>query len=675
MSICLIPSFVFLDNLPQPDQRCLGPYIPLGLLALSAVLQEARIEHRVLDLLSLPGAGEPRGLDRFVTETAAHLVELEYDIYGFSTASRSLPEVLRICEYLKARKPQVLILLGGPHASIVAGEILAHFPFVDAVIRGEGEIALPRFLAVAQQRGGWDEVPNLSFRRGEEIVENSHMAKPADLDRLPVPAYGNYPLSPQNLTPVDVGRGCPFPCTYCSTSLFWERKPRTKSPQRVLQELVHLQEDFGCREFIFDLDTFTFDPGYVRQVCAGIIEQGLEISWECYARVQGLGEDLLELMRRAGCARILFGIETTSPRLQKAIRKQCSPEALERTLSAAVACGIQVTAGFIIGFPEETEEDIDQTLAFVRKLVAMGIYDYRINRLRCYPGTEMFAGSQEQLELRPDYRFFLGGLETGHIEAAAHKQLFPDAYWVTNRHYSGDYFDFIHGLLLNYPQTALQLTDCAGGSAALFQTWQALPADNRGDFFGRLKALVTACGGEGASLLRLEHEARRAQERFHCEEIRAYSQGLRSSSAAPALGDPWLRTVQWLSLPREGVLRLLPQLAVPVGDALPEGDPLTLMFYPRRAERRLGASSLGILPLAEEEAEFFRELKSATTIQRRIAAFFCRGLGDPARRIRQLERVMALAGHLVDQGVLASWIPEDDRGGEACGQVVEEQAS
>jgi radical SAM superfamily enzyme YgiQ (UPF0313 family) len=665
----LVPTPIFLDDSTSPQRRCLAPYVPLGLLSLSAVLEQEGLDHDVIDLNRLLPVNPLRNPGQFVEETSELLARLNYDVYGFSTVSRSYPEVLGIARRLKELKPSGMVVFGGAHASVVHRETLTFFPFVDAIIRGEGEIALPRFLKVASARGKWKTVPNLSYREGHLVRVNPETHRVADLNSLPIPAYHRFAISTEALTPIDVGRGCPFKCTYCSTSLFWQRTPRIKRPERIVEELTALAGTYGCRDFIFDLDTFTFNPRYVRETCQAIIDSGLDVHWECYARITGIDEKNLERMRRAGCRRILFGIETVSPRLQRSIRKVCSANRIRRTIREVMDAGIQPTLGFIIGFPDETEADIDQNLAFINELIALGADDYRMNRLRCYPGTELFEKSEGGLVLAPDWRLFLPELDGVNMPPGVHKRLFPDAYWLPNSHYRLEYFDFIHRFFLTYPRTCLALFQHFGGTREMFQHWEHPPATASWDHFAlgakayveRMEDLVAAEMPPWKNIFDFESARKAALEAFHTEEIALYAAAQARNSYDPSGGGPglemssvpsWKRNVKWLKYPRE----FLPAIPLhrAVGSELDsvQSSVVDILLYPKNAERRMGASSLGTMILNPAARAFLNSIDGQQTLGSLITQFLCETTDDPEEAVTQLTGLLELTRRLCQLGLM-----------------------
>jgi len=201
----------------------------------------------------------------------------------------------------QARHPDAAIVFGGPQASAVAVETLEAFPFVDVVVRGEAEQTLPELLTALGCANGLAGVAGITFRRNE-VWLHPRFAGPA----------GSRPTSHARLSPVawhreaadhslEVGRGCPFACTFCSTSEFFRRRFRLKTPARVIEQMKALHQTYGTATFNLVHDTFTAVRAQVVEFCHFLLNCGCKFEWTCSARTDCVDEELLALMARAGC--------------------------------------------------------------------------------------------------------------------------------------------------------------------------------------------------------------------------------------------------------------------------------------------------------------------------------------------------------------------------------------
>jgi radical SAM superfamily enzyme YgiQ (UPF0313 family) len=347
---------------------------PLGILTLAAVLRPRGIEPLVFNpnrsYYDYLERGRRQGVD-FCVFAAQELSSMPADLFGFGTICNSYPLTIRMAEELRRLRPGVTIIMGGPQASVVDEESLQAFPWIDFVVRGEAEESLPKLIEALRGNGSLDQVPGITRRCGERIVRNPDAPLIADLDSLPLPAYDLHLAARENVDhlSLELGRGCPFTCTFCSTNDFFRRRFRLISPQRLLEQMMLLESTYGVRSFELVHDMFTIDRKRVVEFCAVMLASGKGYQWSCSARTDCVDEALLELMARAGCRGIFFGIETGSQRMQRAIDKDLDLEAAARVVECTQRHGIPVTVSFITGFPEETAQDFGETIEFLLNAV------------------------------------------------------------------------------------------------------------------------------------------------------------------------------------------------------------------------------------------------------------------------------------------------------------------
>lgn len=341
----------------------------LGILSLAAVLESCSQSVCIYDLnrayINYASCVSRYSSEDFVGITANAIASNECEIYGFSTICSSYPLTLRLAKATKAVRPQSTILLGGPQASVVDVFTLATFPFVDFVLRGESEDTLPIFLDQLSGSSRFDQVPGLTFRSGSRPQRNCSPPVIQELDSLPSPAYhlSQY-LDGAARASLELGRGCPFSCTFCSTNDFFRRKFRLRSPQRVLRDMRSLAETYSIRDFELVHDMFTVDRRRVQTFCEAMISSGEGFTWSCSARTDCIDEQLLELMARAGCTGIFYGIEVGSEKMQKTIDKHLDPQRAHEIIDATERFGISSTVSLICGFPEENWQDIRHSIDF-----------------------------------------------------------------------------------------------------------------------------------------------------------------------------------------------------------------------------------------------------------------------------------------------------------------------
>jgi radical SAM superfamily enzyme YgiQ (UPF0313 family) len=397
MRICLTGSLNF-SSWQNQDRGETESSPSLGLLSLAAVLEQAGHEVALLDLNHEVASGSIPLSQRFYDCVAERILAERPMLVGFSTMCNSYHISLRMAEVLKKRLPKVPIVLGGPQASVVDVETLRAFPFVDFVLRGEAEVSLPGLveeLAAGQQSL---TTCSLTWRNARSIVRNPDSSLLPDLDSLPLPAYHLLPTCAKDSGIIDAGRGCPFQCTFCSTSVFWKRRFRLKSIERIIHEIRTLK-GFGATAFTFQHDLFTVNRKRINEFCDRLLDEQLEISWGCSARVDCVTPELLDHMGRAGCNAIFYGVETGSARMQQIIRKKLKLNQVWDTLNATLKAGISPTVSFIAGFPDETEEDLQQTLNMIQTLLGTPKVSVQLHLLGPEPGTPDYQHYHDRLRL------------------------------------------------------------------------------------------------------------------------------------------------------------------------------------------------------------------------------------------------------------------------------------
>ena len=399
--ICLIaaPTITeFEGTVTTRDQaaRLAPPAAPLGILSLAAVLEEKQIpvsvvdlNHTFLDWL----ANQERG-NSFFPAAVHELIKLDADVYGFGSISSSYPLTVRLAREVRRARPDALILFGGPQASSVDSDTLEAFPFIDAVVRGEAEEILPQLLA-----RGFDGISGVTFRSKGQVVRIADRLSLPELDSLPAPAYHLWPgIEKCAAIPLEAGRGCPFACTFCSTSRFFQRRYRLKTPRRLIEQMQQLQRVYGAAAFHLIHDTFTAVRPQAIEFCEALIERGARYTWTCSSRTDCVDEELLDLMARAGCAGIFFGIETGSTSMQRAIGKRLDLAHAADVLRYADSRKIRSAVSLIAGFPDETEDDLRGSVEFILDSARLDGVEPQFHLLAPLAGTAIQREFRDRLQ-------------------------------------------------------------------------------------------------------------------------------------------------------------------------------------------------------------------------------------------------------------------------------------
>jgi radical SAM superfamily enzyme YgiQ (UPF0313 family) len=404
----------------------------LGLISLLAVVQTEGHEGLLYDPKLALAEGRLQLDERLYRQIARDLVLLEPDVVGLTSLGCNFICTLKVAQHLRRMAPEVPILLGGPHATILDRSILERYPVFDAVLRHEAEATLPAVLS-RLPRGELRGIPGVTFREGGQVVVNPGAPLIDDLDQLPVPSYDHYPIERLDLRwlRVEAGRGCPFMCTFCSTASFFGRSYRLKSAGRLCGELDALHSRYGIHSFSLQHDLFTVNRDKVLAFCDEVADRGYE--WKCSARMDCVDPGLLRAMAAAGCREIYFGVETGSPRLQHLAKKRLDLTLFYPTLDAADAAGIKATVSFITGYPQEQAADQAATLdmigsCFYRRPPPGNV---QLHLMTPEPGTELLSEFANRLAFDgfiSDFTFPTLEPDDGTVIAAA-----PEVFM--NNHY------------------------------------------------------------------------------------------------------------------------------------------------------------------------------------------------------------------------------------------------
>jgi len=376
----------------------------LGILSLAAVLEVRGDSPEIVDLnrtyFHLADSAGLSRLDDFAEVAASVIAEKDAEVCGFTSICSSYPLTIRIAKAVKAIRPECTILFGGPQASVVDMQTLAAFACIDFILRGEAEESLPLLLGELAGRRHLERVPGLTYRAEGQPRRNPNAPVIRDLDALPSAAYHlTGELEGAHRAALEMGRGCPFACTFCSTNDFFRRNFRLRSPERILRDMRALAVTYRLSDFDLIHDMFTVDRRRVVAFCEEMIASEEKFTWSCSARTDCVDEPLLELMARAGCSGLFFGIETGSARMQTIIDKHLDPRRAAEIIDAAEKLGIGTTVSLITGFPEESQEDLRQTVSMLMQSARCPHSDPQLNLLAPLAETPLHGKYKNQLSL------------------------------------------------------------------------------------------------------------------------------------------------------------------------------------------------------------------------------------------------------------------------------------
>jgi anaerobic magnesium-protoporphyrin IX monomethyl ester cyclase len=370
-------------------RRSIASFPPLGILYLASVLKERGVEVSVLDQ---PAKG-------FTVDDTVDWIEKENpDVLGFSTFSTSGRTAALISSHVKERNPDIVIVLGNHYATFNSERVLRKYSSVDITVRGEGEGTVIDLVGCLRNRGKLKKVRGITFRNRKSIVSTPDRPLIKDLDCLPFPdrrlidvdyhsVIAGANVAPKKFTSIVSSRGCVYRCRFCSCTQFARSTWRPRSVENTLDELHFLASE-GYRQFIFVDDSFTLNKKRVIKLCRSMRKERIGMEWICEGRVDNCSYEMLREIAKAGCKVLYFGIESANQRILNYYNKQTTPEQSENAVRTARKAGIDVIVGsFIVGAPDETREEIQNTIEFAKKIPI----DFpQFNVLGVYPGTDIW---------------------------------------------------------------------------------------------------------------------------------------------------------------------------------------------------------------------------------------------------------------------------------------------
>lgn len=268
------------------------------------------------------------------------------------------------------------IVFGGPFVSLHGNLYFKSFNFIDYLIVGDGCIPLLKLIHHLEGRISIKEVPNLSYRINGDVMANYCVAQP--LEEMPVPDFTDFPLklyedtydlsflNRDTLLPYQVTRGCANRCSFCDY-IHINKKLEFKSYAKVASELSQMKEKYKSKRFFFTDEAINNSYEYLEGLCDALIKSGLDIEWYAFTKVKNLDEHILKKMRKSGCIQLNFGIESGSNRILQMMNKGFVSGEAGRVLKLSYEQGIKNVVFLISGYPYETQEDINQTIEFIRK--------------------------------------------------------------------------------------------------------------------------------------------------------------------------------------------------------------------------------------------------------------------------------------------------------------------
>ena len=344
---------------------------PLGILYLASALNKwADFEYSIKVVDAYTFGHSSNDVKNIITD-------FKPDVVGVSAVTILIHDAQYICSLAKEISPDIITVIGGPHASTIPTDVVQHKD-TDIAVIGEGEIIFLELCRAIYNQEEYQSVSGIAYQNNGNIIVNDKIPPIDNLDEIPFPNLSLVPdLEHYNPMPhwgksghfstMITSRGCPYDCSFCSVTVDQGQKYRYRSPENIVEEIVDLHKKYMVTEVSFRDGTFTTNKKRVEELCNLMIKEKLNVEWSCNVRANELDPELLLLMKKAGCNFVFYGIEQGNSELlwkHKKLRKEKVSEAARWVREA----GIDVQGYFIMGMPEEDMSTLQETIDFAKSL-------------------------------------------------------------------------------------------------------------------------------------------------------------------------------------------------------------------------------------------------------------------------------------------------------------------
>lgn len=420
------------------ELSCKNATMPLGIAFIASFIKNKGYEVDILDV-TVEGYENEREIDKnniryglSAGEIKDRIEQYNPDVIGITCIqSMRFYEAKEICRIAKSINKGVITVMGGSHVTGVPEECLKD-ENLDFVVIGEGEIVFHNLLKAIESKGSFKNIKGLGYRDNNRIIINKGREWIKDLDSIPMPAWNLLPM--EKYFDIGIGpsqkklnryallvtsRGCPHRCYYCPSLKCWGSVYRALSPERVIKEIMFLYHKYGVDSILFEEHNFITNKNRVLKICDLIKKSGLKLKWSAPngIEVNCLDYDYILQIAQAGCEMLHLAIETTTKKVYEKLDKSIDYEHVRNVIKWARNLDLKVTLLFMIGFPEETKKDIENTIEYATSLNADYVHFFIATPL---PGTVFFEESisNGSLSLPVDYsklRYNVGNIATANF--------------------------------------------------------------------------------------------------------------------------------------------------------------------------------------------------------------------------------------------------------------------
>ena len=313
------------------------------------------------------------------------------DVIGISMMTHSRISSFRVIEYIIENHPDIKLVLGGIHPTIMWEQMARRYPTTIVVI-GEGEVTFGALLDGFENDTPLEEIEGIAYFNGEEVIKTEERPLIDDLDILPAPKHEIFLFEGKHVANLLTSRGCPFKCNFCVLDNVSLRSVRFRSAENICDEIEEILAMCPSIQIIWlHDDAFMINKKRTMALCDEIIKRGIKTTFTCSARFRPVSRELVQRMEHAGFTHVLFGLESAAEEVMKGMFKGITKDHIRYATSLFAESNIKTTAFLIVGLPGETQETVDETIDFVQEMQNNNYLFYDdIGVCSIYPGAEVY---------------------------------------------------------------------------------------------------------------------------------------------------------------------------------------------------------------------------------------------------------------------------------------------
>lgn len=330
--------------------------------------------------------------------------EFAPDVVGFNIMTNNRTSSFVAIEFIHEKYPDIRIVAGGVHSSVMYEQMVKKYPFMVAII-GEGEVTAGELMDSFAGKMSLDDVAGIGFIRDGEFIKTKERPLIEDLDTLPFPRHEAFFTEKRTTASLLTSRGCPFKCTFCVLAMVSQRAVRMRSVGNVVAEIQHLVASYPQLETVWlHDDQFFIDNKRVIELCEQIVANNIKLRFVCSGRFKPISREMVSAMERAGFVQALMGLESGSAKVLKLAKKGVKPHHALEAVSLFKDSKIVVTCFLIVGLYGENDSTVEETINLVREMQKIKYLVYHdIGVLTIYPGIEIYDIAKKAGAIDNDY--------------------------------------------------------------------------------------------------------------------------------------------------------------------------------------------------------------------------------------------------------------------------------